>query len=232
MLGGVMHLLAIDTTTRDGSVALLKDGELRGEVRVVEDGGGHSRTILPAVDGLLRLHGLTPGQLDAFAVALGPGSFTGVRVGISTIQGLALGSGRPALGLTSLEALAAKMSGASHTRVAMVDAYRDQVYAAVFDAEGRTLREPEAIAPDAWLKDLHAGAAFAGSGATRYRDLIRSVQPDAVFPGCSSFLAAALGRLAAPRLARGEGGEAALLRPVYLRAPDARLPSPPAAAAR
>src|SRR5688572_11244741 len=100
-----MHLLAIDTTTRWGSVALLRDGEVRGEVRFVEDGGGHSRTVLPAVELLLRAAGLAPPDVEAYAVALGPGSFTGVRVGISTVQGLVLGSGRPALGLSSLEGL-------------------------------------------------------------------------------------------------------------------------------
>ena len=220
-----MYLLAVDTTTRWGSVALLRDTQVLGEVRFVEEGGGHSRTVLPAVECLLRLAGLAPAAIEAYVVAVGPGSFTGVRVGISTVQGLAQAAQRPALGLTSLDALAAKMHGLSHTLVPMVDAYRDQVYAAVYDGEMRPIRAGEAVAPDAWLDDLPPGAAFLGDGATRYRELIRARHPQAVFPDRSSFLAASLGRLAAPRLAAGEGGEAASLRPLYLRAPDARLPA-------
>lgn len=226
-----MFLLAVDTTTRWGSVALLRDGEVRGEVRFVEEGGGHSRTVLPAVEALLRFAGVAPGQMEAFAVALGPGSFTGVRVGVSTVQGLALGSGRPALGLSTLEALAAKMRGRSHTLVPMVDAYRDQVYAAVYDEALQEKRPAEAVAPEAWLRDLPPGAAFLGDGATRYHETIRAHHPQALFPDRTVFLAAAVGRLAAPRLAAGEGVEAAALRPLYLRPPDARLPSRPAAPA-
>jgi tRNA threonylcarbamoyladenosine biosynthesis protein TsaB len=207
-------------------VALLRDGDVRGEVRFVEEGGGHSRTVLPAVETLLRFAGLKPAELDAYAVALGPGSFTGVRVGISTVQGLALGSGRPALGLGSLDALAAKMRGASATLVPMIDAYRDQVYAAVYDAELRRQRPGQAVSPEAWLAGLPEGTAFLGDGAARYRQTILASSRQAVFPDRSFFLAATLGRLAAPRLAAGEGGDAATLRPLYLRAPDARLPAP------
>ena len=231
-LGPIMNLLAVDTTSRYGSVALLTGGELRGEVRLVES-GAHSRTLFPAIELLLRVAGLAPGDVDAYAAAVGPGSFTGVRIGVSTVQGLALASGRPVLGLTSLEALAGRMQGAAGALVAMVDAYRDQVYVAVYD--GADLRErvaPVAVTPEAWLADAPAGAAFLGDGALKYREQIRALRPDAVFPDKSLFLASTIARLAAPRLARGEGHEAAALRPVYLRAPDIRPAAPAASPVR
>lgn len=220
-----MHLLALDTTSRHGSVALLSDGELRGELRLV-DAGGYSRTLLPAIESLLRLGDLGPGDVDAYAAVVGPGSFTGVRVGISTVQGLALGSGRPVLGITSLEALAGRMRGAADVLIPMVDAYREQVYVSVYDGELREMEAPAAVVPEDWIARTPAGAAFLGDGAVKYRETIRRVRPDAVLPDKSLFLAATIARLAMPRLARGEGGDASSLRPVYLRAPDVR-PSPP-----
>ena len=223
----VMNLLAVDTTSRYSSVALLTDGELRGEIRLVET-GAPSRRLFPAIESLLNLAGVRAMDVDAYAAAVGPGSFTGVRVGISTVQGLALGSGRPVLGLTSLEALAGCMRGAADTLVAMVDAYREQVYVAVYDGDLRERAAPMAVTPQAWMAEAPASAAFLGDGALKYRETIRSLRPDAVFPDKSLFLAATVGRLAFPRLARGEGGDASTLRPVYLRAPDIR-PSPEAA---
>ena len=221
-----MFLLAIDTTTSRGSVALLQDEEVRGEVRFVEE-GGHSRTLFPAVETVLRLAARPPADVDAYAVAVGPGSFTGVRIGISTVQGLALGSGRPVLGITSLEALAARLIGTSEALVAVMDAYRDQVFVAAYDPELRPTRAPEAVAPDGpWLDELPPRPALLGDGARRYRDAMHARRPDAVFPERSLFLAGTLGRLAAPRLARGEGIDAAALRPSYLRSPDIRLPKP------
>jgi tRNA threonylcarbamoyladenosine biosynthesis protein TsaB len=223
-----MHVLAVDTTSRWSSVALIQDGEVCGEMRLREEGGGHSTTLVPAIESLLKGLGRRPSDIDAFAVALGPGSFTGVRVGISTVQGLALGSGRPVVGMTSLEILAAKMQGASEALAPMVDAYRDQVFIAVFDAQLRVQVAPAALAPEAAVDALPQGAALLGDGARRYQELIAARRPDVRFPDRSLFLAATLGRLAGPKLARGESSDAAALRPVYLRAPDIRPARPQA----
>jgi tRNA threonylcarbamoyladenosine biosynthesis protein TsaB len=226
MLTAPMYLLAVDTTSRWGSVALLHQGEVCGEVRLREEGGGHSTTVFPGIEHLLKSLGRRPSDIEGFAVAVGPGSFTGVRVGISTVQGLVLGSGRPVIGVTSLEALAAKMQDAADALVPMVDAYRDQVFAAVYDAELSQQREPAAIAPEDWLDVLPRGAALLGDGARRYRDRLAARRPDLVFPPRSLFLAATIGRLAQVRLARGQGIDAFALHPLYLRGADIR-PSHP-----
>jgi len=223
-----MRLLSVDTTTRWGSVALLRDADVLGEVRLYEE-GGHSRSLFTAIECLLRATGLTPLDVDAYAVAIGPGSFTGVRVGLSAIKGLALGSPRPCLGLTSLLGLAARMRGSADTLVPMIDAFRDQVFSAFYDRELRPLQEPRSEAPEERLRELRGGVAFLGDGAIRYRDRILGVCPAAVFSSRSLFVAADLGRLAAAQFAAGGGVPAAALKPVYLRAPDIRPPQAPQA---
>jgi tRNA threonylcarbamoyladenosine biosynthesis protein TsaB len=214
-----MHILSIDTTTPWSSVAVLRDGEVLAEHRLRED-GGHSRTIFVAIDHLTRALGLAPMDVDAYVVAVGPGSFTGVRIGVAAVQGLALGSSRPCLGITSLVGLAAKLRGHAPTLVPMIDAYRDQVYAAVYDGELREQAPPAAVDPEALLSAVGGAVAFLGDGAVRYRERIGAACPDAVFPDRSLFTAAVLGRLAYPRLAAGEGVPASAVLPLYLRAPD------------
>jgi tRNA threonylcarbamoyladenosine biosynthesis protein TsaB len=226
-----MILLSVDTTTPWSSVAVLRDGAVQAEHRLRED-GGHSRTLFVAIEHLTRALGLAPSEIDAYAVAVGPGSFTGVRIGVSAVQGLALGSSRPCLGFTSLHGLAAKLQGsAAAAIVPMIDAYRDQVYGAVYESDLRLRVEPVAADPEALLAQAGDGpVTVVGDGAMRYRDRIAAARPDAVFADRSPFIAAALGRVAYAALAAGQGGPAASLRPLYLRAPDIGRPNTPLAA--
>jgi tRNA threonylcarbamoyladenosine biosynthesis protein TsaB len=227
-----MNILSIDTTTPWSSVAVLRDGEVLAEHRLRQD-GGHARTTFVAVEHLTSALGLVPGDIDAFVVAVGPGSFTGVRIGVSAVQGLALGSSRPCLGLTSLVGLAAKLQGGgARTLVPMIDAYRDQVYGAVYD-EGLQVRvEPTASDPEALLAGIEGPVAVLGDGALRYRARIEAARPDALFVPRSPFIAAALGRVAHPRLLAGQGVSPAALQPLYLRAPDIGRSRPLAAPPR
>jgi tRNA threonylcarbamoyladenosine biosynthesis protein TsaB len=218
-----VRVLAVDTTTERGSVALAEDDTVRGEVRLLSP-DGHSRRLLPAVEFLLGSLGLRPAEVEGFAVTTGPGSFTGLRVGLSTVQGLALGSGRPCLGMSALDVLAARIAGAATVTVAVMDAYRGEVYARVYDGAGRPSGPPSVEAPEALLARVAGGAAFVGDGVERYRELFLS-RPGAVLPARGLYLAGTLGRLAAPRLRAGEGTAPAELRALYLRAPDIRKPS-------
>jgi tRNA threonylcarbamoyladenosine biosynthesis protein TsaB len=220
-----VRVLAVDTTTERGSVAVTEDDCVRGEVRLASS-EGHSRRLLPAVDFLLHSLGLRPGDVEAFAVTTGPGSFTGLRVGLSTVQGLALGAGRPCLGMSALDVLAARIAGTAPASVALMDAYRGEVYGAVYDAEGSMVGRASVERPEVLIARTPAVAAFVGDGAHRHRELIASLRPGALFPPRSLFLAGTLGRLAAPRLKRGEGVAPAELRPLYLREPDIRRPAP------
>ncbi len=215
----------MDTTSERESVALASDGVVRAEVRVFTR-DGHSRRVLPAIAFILESLSLRPADVDAYAVAIGPGSFTGVRVGLSTVQGLALAGGRPCLGVSTLDVLAADVKGEAATLVPMVDAARgDQVFTAAYDGDARPREEPHAEAPAAMAERVGGAAAFVGDGAERYRAEILARRADALFPRRRLYLAGTLALLAEPRLASGEGVPPSALRPLYLRAADIR-PSP------
>lgn len=219
-----MRVLAIDTTTANGSVALAEGEEVQGEVRFrVTD--SHSAHVLPAAEFLLRTLDLSPAAVDGYAVTTGPGSFTGLRVGIATVQGLALGAGRPCVGVPALDVLAARIVGTAETLVAMVDAYRDEVYAAIYERDGRIRGERAVLPPEGVLAQLPEAAAFIGDGAARYRERIVAARPQSLFPCRSLFLAGTLARVGGARLAAGEGTSPDALRPLYLRGADIRRPA-------
>jgi tRNA threonylcarbamoyladenosine biosynthesis protein TsaB len=215
----------VDTTTERGSVAVVSGGEVLGEVRL-RTGMGHSRRLMPAVAFLLEGLGLAAGDVEGYAVAAGPGSFTGLRVGLSCVQGLALASARPCLGLCTLDVLAARIAGAAPTLVAAMDAYRGEVYACAFGPDGTRRGAPVTALPGEAFAGLPAGTAFIGDGAQRYRAEILAAVADARFPSRSAFLAGTLGLMAEPILAIGGGITPAELRPLYLRGTGARTPGP------
>lgn len=216
-----MHILAVDTTTTNGSVAVARDSLVIGERRV-DSGRSYSVILLPAVTVLLADLGLEVHDLDAYAVTAGPGSFTGLRIGISTVQGLSLGSCRPCLGVSALDVQASRIVGESHTLVTLMNAYRSEVYAGVYDATGGPSAPPAVQAIEAVLDRVPAGAAFTGDAVAGAREKIEGLCPGARFPERSAALAGPLAVLASARLASGAGGPADGLRPFYLREPQFR----------
>lgn len=218
-----MTILAIDTTTRWGSVAVVAGGCVQASLAVSAP-LDHSESLLPTVSHLLSRLDLGVGDLQAVAAARGPGSFTGVRIGLASAQGLALAAGVRGLGLSSLEALALSDAGAPEGAwlCPWIDAGRGEVYAAAYLAGSRGLisvREPCLVRPDRWLEGLPAvRVRFLGDGAMRHRDLLAS----ALGPTCLAgpgpwFLAEAVGRWA-----EGHPLEpASPLEPLYVRPPDA-----------
>jgi len=211
-----LRVLALDTSTPYGSVALADAEVLVGEVRLLSP-DSHSSRVLPAAAFLLERVGWTPAELDGFAVTTGPGSFTGLRVGLSTIQGLALAAGRQCLGVPTLDVLASRICGAADRLVAVLDAFRGEFFAAIYDREARPVEEPFVSAPEALVDRVPGGAALIGDAVQRLRERILARRPDALFPTRSPFLAGTLARQAAARLAAGEGIAPEALRPLYLR---------------
>src|SRR4030043_1274997 len=124
-----MLTLAFDTTSKTAAVALLKDKEILYDT-IVNTGLNHSEVILPAIDQALRRESLKINDIDLFACTIGPGSFTGVRIGVSTLKGLILATGKPAAGISSLAALALNAGKTSKLICSMMDAGRGRVYAA------------------------------------------------------------------------------------------------------
>lgn len=220
-----MLLLAADTTTTNGSVALAQGDLVIGELRLPA-GENHSSTLLPAIESVLRSNGRGPCDVEVWAVAVGPGAFTGLRVGISTIQGLALASSRPCVGVSALHALAAGVVGQAPHLVALMDAFRNEVYAQVFDAAANPLAAPVVGRLQALLVNLPPEAGFVGDALPEWRAEIARQLPRSVFPERSPFLAPEVARLALREAAAGRLLDADGLRPLYLRAPDVRPPRP------
>jgi tRNA threonylcarbamoyladenosine biosynthesis protein TsaB len=179
---------------------------------------------MPSIAFLLEGLGLSPGEVDGYAVAAGPGSFTGLRVGIGTVQGLALAADRPCAAVSALDALAARAAGASGCIVAVMEAHRGEVFGGIFDGSGIPRGEPQAIPLSGLLEQVPETAAFIGDGADRYRAEILAARPRAVFPSRSLFLAGTVARLGQLILSAGRGVAASELRPLYLREASIRKP--------
>ena len=233
-----MRVLALDTTTRDGSVALVE-----GDRVVAERRGDSSRTHAERLPqdllALLDAEGVKLADVGIFAVASGPGSFTGLRIGIATIQGLAFVQRRPIVAVSALEALAhAGSRGQQEGRLvgSWMDAQRGEVFASLyrvapgplFGTERLTeVRAPVVRDPAGVLTEWEAALAeepvlIIGDGAARYEAVIRSRQPQAQVAAPPT-LAGTIGLMAVPRAAAGGALDAASVRPLYVRRPDAEI---------
>lgn len=141
-------ILGLDSTSRSAAVAVCRGKEALFS-RVLCAGNTHSETLLPMVEQALKALSLTVNDLDLFACAVGPGSFTGVRIGTATVKGLAFGRNRPCIGVSSLEALAENLRGRKGLICASLDARRGQVYGALFSSDGKTVTR---LTPDMALE--------------------------------------------------------------------------------
>jgi len=216
-----VRVLAVDTSSPRGSLAVAGPEGVLAEARVVTS-EGHSRWLLPAVAALLQGLGLEPSELDLFAVTTGPGSFTGLRVGLGSVQGLALATGRPCLGISTLDVLAASAGGSSGTIVALIDAFRGEVYSGVYDATGRLRGERRVGTVADAIEGLPSGSGFVGDPASGHRAAIEAAVPGAVFPPSAAFLAAPLAAAALGMAGAREAVPPSALRPLYLRGADIR----------
>ncbi len=232
-----MTLLALDTTSRPASAAVLaRDRALA--VRCADRTEPPSTRLPADLTALLRDAGLELRDVDVFGVAVGPGSFTGLRVGIATIQGLALVFRRPVVPVSTLDAWAWRARVPAPARTAVwIDAQRGEVYAARYAPPGTPGGEPEADAPplvgtprailEAWRTDPALGGTdvvFVGDGASRYSSEIRAaLGASARVIAVGGLTAVAVGEIAVRRVARGEAVPPHAIVPAYVRRPDAEL---------
>ncbi len=159
-----MHILALDTTTPTASAAIWHSGKLLGQYTIQTT--THSTTILPMIESLLANLSLSIPEIDLMAVAAGPGSFTGVRIGVSTIKGLAFSHGISCIGVSSLEALAWNLAGYSGILCPVINARRNHVYTALFAADG--VHAPVRLTPDDQLPVDEVAAQLIARGETVY----------------------------------------------------------------
>ncbi len=142
-----MKILALDSSAVVASVALCEDDKLLAEY-TLNNGNTHSETLLPMVESIFRRFGITAKEIDLFAVSAGPGSFTGVRIGAATLKGLAFGSGKPCVGVSTLEAIATNLTVLPALICPVMNARRAQVYTALFRSDGQSLTR---LMPDSAL---------------------------------------------------------------------------------
>ena len=223
-----MKLLAVDTSTRACSVAVVDQDRLACEITTGPT-GTHSTHLLSLIRMALEFSEIELHGLDGLAVCVGPGSFTGLRIGVSTVKGLAFATAKPVAGVSSLEALAQPCLPWPHLICAMLDARKGEVYAARYRArDGRLEREGrEAVLSIADALDgIHEACLFVGDGARRYREPIASkLGPLALFPAPSQDIirASTVAALAQRQFARKEIEDLDRLLPRYVRHSDAEL---------
>ena len=227
-----MKILAIETATLAGGVALMDAQRLIAEYRL-NVAVHHSERILLAIDHLLKESQTPLSHLDAIAVSIGPGSFTGLRVGLATAKGLATGSGLPLVLVPTLEAMSAAFPYSSCLIAPMLDARRGEVYWALFDTRrGELLRHHRdaATSPEGALeeiaqglhhkKDCFSGILFVGDGAEKHREMIfEKMQGRAFFPtrACRFPSIASVAELGLALFQKGETISPDLALPRYLR---------------
>ncbi|HXJ41354.1 MAG TPA: tRNA (adenosine(37)-N6)-threonylcarbamoyltransferase complex dimerization subunit type 1 TsaB [Bryobacteraceae bacterium] len=217
-----MLTLALDTTAEFGSIAVVRGDETIAEL-LLHAPEGFSGLLFREVDALLARQGITLPEIDLFAAASGPGSFTGVRIGLAAIKGLAEVLGKPAVGVSNLEVLAG--FGSAPLRATVLDARRGEVFAALFDSEGKAIIDEQVIRFPRFL-ELVAEYEFewistnfepfrTALAGTRFEAMPETLAPRA--------LAGAIGRMAQKQFNGGLSGEPAAIEANYVRRSDAEL---------
>ena len=217
-----MNILAVDSSALTATVAVLKDGEIKGEMSFTT-ALTHSETIMPMVDEVLHKSGLTINDIDLFACSEGPGSFTGLRIGIGTVKGLAYGLGKKVCGISTLESLAYNISYTDMLIAPIMDARRGQVYNALYkyeDGKLVTVCEPMALSVEELCAEIDEKVIFVGDGVKVHKNKIAELLGDkAVFAMPQHCLQSAASVAYAATLKEPVNPED--LSVVYLRKPQA-----------
>jgi tRNA threonylcarbamoyladenosine biosynthesis protein TsaB len=241
-----MRILALDTSTLTGSLALLEapeDGEpalekVLGEC-ILRIESTHSEKLMPSIERLLGQTGLSIRDVDGIAVALGPGSFTGLRIGVSTVKGLAYALKIPVVGVPTLDALAQNVRFASVQVCAVLDARKKEVFAALFRGDGTKLEKttPDwVLPPEELCRRITGETLFLGNGGELYGSMIRGLLGGlARFapPEFSVPRAVHVARLSLPKFRNRDVLDLFSFTPVYIRRSeaeinfDAKPPAPP-----
>ncbi len=228
------YILSIDTATPCSSVAITSGGIAAGGQVIAElslhSSVTHSRRVLAAIAWLLAEAGLQKDNIWGYCVGLGPGSFTGLRIGVATAKGLASAAERPLYGVVSLDGIAASCSLSGLPVCVVLDARKKEVYTARyrFDDAGIARRDTAiaALSPEELVTQINERTLFIGDGLKTYGDFFRSQLGDEMVVAPRTLWspqAATLGLLAGERATQGERPESATVLPCYVRASDAEL---------
>ena len=233
-------LLAVDTSTRYAGVALYSAPEPeKGRMiasRSWYSSVNHTSELMPAVSQILESHNITLADLTGIAVALGPGGFSALRVGLSVVKGLAVTTGKPVVGVGTLDIEASSYLGAGLPVCAILDAGRNEVASALFDCEGKRVREDSVGTPQDLIEEIHSAdlrepkncaaerqkTLFCGEGVINWGEFIRDEMKSKalVIQSSSASRLWSLCHLGWKHLLEGELSDLATLQPLYLRMPS------------
>ena len=223
-----MKILALDTATASCSVAVIEGESLRAELTTLI-AETHSRHLLGMVATAVDMAGLQADQLDGFAVSIGPGSFTGLRIGISAVKGLAFSLRKPVVGISSLAALAWQCNPSPYLICPVIDARKKEVYFGRYRFNNGQMHAEgleQVASPAEALRAINETCVFVGSGASLYREKIVSMLgPSAQFAaqGQHTIRASTIAWLSLGRFAQKQTDDVELLVPHYIRKSDAEL---------
>ena len=216
-----MKILGIDTSTPIGSVGLIEGDDFIAE-HTLNITQAHSSRLMPAIDQVLKWGDLTVHDLDACAVGIGPGSFTGVRIGVGSVKSLCYAIKKPIIGVSTLEAIAYNLRYSVGLICPILDARREEVYGAVFQG-GATLKrrsEDLCLSIEALLDRVEGSAVFVGDGLGKYESKVRERFGDDVVLAesiCNVPRGTSIARIGLGRLLRGESDDYFGLIPNYIR---------------
>ena len=223
-----MRILAVDTATTSCSVAIVDKTSLLSEFTLDKE-ETHSKHLMDMIKAALRVAGLNFSDLDGFAVTRGPGSFTGLRIGISTIKGLAVASEKPVVGVSSLEALAFQVSYSCDLICPILDARKGEVYFSRYRFLNGHLKKQtkERVAPpDQAVDDLNESCLFVGNGALLYKEMILEKMGKFSFfaPMIQNTIrASTIAYLSMAKFENNDTDDIEKLLPYYIRKSDAEL---------
>ena len=224
-----MRVLALDTATEIGAIALVEEDRLLAQTQL-RVGKTHSQNLWRTICFLLAETGWGLEQIDLWAVSTGPGSFTGVRIGLATVKGLAWVTQKPVIGVSTLEVLAWSATPTPYLICPILDARQQEVYFAFYryTPAGAVLmvREPGHLRPLALVQEIQEPAVFLGNGVRRYQEIFRDhLGPRALIPEVWSYPLSGftLAAIAQKRFRQGEGRSAGEVSPLYLRPVAAEL---------
>lgn len=227
-----MKILAVDTSTTVGSVALLDGLQIAAEW-TLHSRQTHNRRLLGTIDLLLQQAGWPVGQVDAFAVTIGPGSFTGLRIGLTTVKTLAWSLDRPYVGVSSLEALAAPFEFAQRPLCTVLDARKKEVYYALYRPAGQggltPQGPPQAAPPERVTEHIQEPTLFCGDGWLLYEALFRKRLGSRALPTPAPYhtiRAGFVAELARRKLTAGAVDDPLTSAPCYIRPSEAELHNP------
>lgn len=223
-----MNVLGLDTSTARLALAIVNEQGLVAELHTTE-AGRHSARLAPMIQALLKMARLELGQVDGFAVGIGPGSFTGLRVGVTTMKALALSTGHPIVGVPTLDALAHQVSYWTGLVCPILDAKRGLVYAAIYQTKAGKVKRASryrVIAVPELVKACRGSTLFVGDGIPLYQSVIRKM-----LNSCAQFADPALwcpqgsviARLGREALVRGERDAVDDLVPLYIYPKDVQV---------